>query len=289
MASNPLALQEADVKMMLAAQCHIGTTNCDSNLERYVFKRRADGVHLINLGKTWEKILLAARIIVAVENPGDVVVVAARPYGQRAVFKFSQFTHSQYIAGRYTPGTFTNQIQRKFVEPRLLIVTDPLTDHQPVKEASYVNVPVIALCSTDAPIRCVDVVIPCNNKAKHSIALIYWLLAREVQRMRGVITRTEQWPVMVDLFMYRDPEEAAEKKGEEADAPEREAPAAAAEPAQPLDWTDAPEQQLAAQATPATAYPAPIAAAAAAPAAAAPAGQAGWQLRAPAGWDGQTR
>jgi small subunit ribosomal protein SAe len=279
-----LALQEADVKLMLSAQTHIGTTNCDANLERYVFKRRADGVHLINLGKTWEKILLAARIIVAVENPQDVVVVAARPYGQRAVFKYAQFTNAQYVAGRYTPGTFTNQIQRKFLEPRLLVVTDPLTDHQPVKEASYVNIPVIALCSTDAPIRNVDVVIPCNNKSKHSIALVYWLLAREVLRMRGTITRAEPWGTMVDLFMYREPEETETKK--EADEPAAEAAPAPAEQA-PLDWSE-PEAGLGApaQATPATAYPAPIAAAAAAaPAAAAPAGQAGWQLRQVAGWD----
>jgi len=277
-------------KLMLAAQCHIGTTNCDANLERYVFKRRADGVHLINLGKTWEKILLAARIIVAVEHPGDVVVVAARPYGQRAVFKFAQFTHAQYIAGRYTPGTFTNQIQRKFLEPRLLLVTDPLTDHQPVKEASYVNIPVIALCSTDAPIRCVDVVIPCNNKSKHSIALIYWLLAREVQRMRGLIPRAEPWPIMVDLFMYRDPEETEQKKDAE-DAPVEVA--APVEPAAPIDWSEPEAAGLggAAQVQPATAYPAPIAAASPTAVPAAPAGQAGWQLRQPAGWDaaGQSR
>ena len=76
------------------------------------------------------QILLAARIIAAVENPEDVVVVSSRQFGQRSVFKYAQHTGAQYIGGRYTPGTLTNQVQRSFLEPRLLIVTDPITDHQ---------------------------------------------------------------------------------------------------------------------------------------------------------------
>jgi len=206
---------------LLACQTHIGASNVDHQMEQYVWKRRADGTHIIHLKKTWEKLVLAARAIAAVEHPGEVCVISARMYAQRAILKFAAHTGATPIFGRFTPGCLTNQIQKAFKEPRLLVISDPRVDHQAVTEASYVNIPVISFCNTDSPLKLIDIAIPCNNKGPQSIGLLWWMLAREVLLIKGKISRTtgfalEDKEIMPDLYFYRDPDEA-EKEGEGAE------------------------------------------------------------------------
>ncbi|XP_049626844.1 LOW QUALITY PROTEIN: 40S ribosomal protein SA-like [Suncus etruscus] len=140
-----LQMQEKDVLKFLAADIPLGGTNLDFQMEQYIYRRKSDGIYIINLKRTWEKLLLAARTIVAIENPADVSVISSRNTGQQAVLKFSAATS---IAGHFTPGTFTSQIQAAFWELRFFIVTDTWADQKPLPETSYffLNASIIQRC-----------------------------------------------------------------------------------------------------------------------------------------------
>nr|XP_010328636.2 40S ribosomal protein SA-like [Saimiri boliviensis boliviensis] len=240
-ALDVLQMKEEDVLKFLAAGTHLGGTNLDFQMEQYIYKRKSDGIYVMNLRRTWEKmLLLAAHAIVAIENPADVSVIFSRNTGQRDVLKFAAATGATPIAGRFTPGTFTNQIQTAFWEPQLLVVTDPRADHEPLKEASYVNLPTIALCNTDSPLRYVDIAIPCSNKGAHSVGLMWWMLAREVLHMCGTISHEHPWEVMPDLYFYRDPEEIEKAATKEEFQGEWTAPAPefTATQSEVADWSE---------------------------------------------------
>ncbi len=174
-------------------------------MKPFVDGRNAAGNYIFKVDEIYKRIKFAARIIASIPTLSEVIVVCAKEHGQRAVYKFGQYTGCTASASsRWIPGTLTNQITKKFQEPRLLVVADPKNDHQAVVEASYVNIPTIALCNTDAPLEFVDVVIPCNNRVPKAIATVFWMLAREVQILRGTLKANEEWKELVDLFIARD-------------------------------------------------------------------------------------
>jgi len=135
--------------------------------------------------------------------------MSTRTFGQRGAIKFAHYTGATPLVGKWVPGTFTNPQNKAFFEPRILIVDDPSTCFAALRETSYVGIPVISLSGTDNNSRFVDVAIPCNNRGKFSIGLMFWFLARELLRMRGDPTciRKVEWKESVDLFFYRDADE----------------------------------------------------------------------------------
>ncbi|KAA8922838.1 30S ribosomal protein S2 [Thermoplasma sp.] len=178
---------------------HIGTQVKSSDMKPYIFKIRNDGLYILDVKKTNSKLIVAGKMLARFE-PQDILVVAQRQYAFRPVAKFAEVTGATAITGRFNPGTLTNPSLKFYKEVKVIIVTDPLADVQAMKEAIKVGIPIIALCDANNKTDFVDLIIPTNNKGRRSLAVIYWLLAREILKNRGTITSYDQFKYTIDDF-----------------------------------------------------------------------------------------
>lgn len=171
---------------LLSAGVHIGTRMRTKDMEQFIYRVRADGLFVLDVKKTDERIRVAAKFLARFE-PSKIVAVAGRLYGQSPVEKFCEVVGATPIVGRFIPGMLSNPLYPNRLEPSVIILSDPKADVQAVKEAASIGIPVVALCSTDNDFSFVDLVIPTNNKGRRALAVIYWLLARQILRERGEI------------------------------------------------------------------------------------------------------
>ncbi|UCE10000.1 MAG: 30S ribosomal protein S2 [Candidatus Thorarchaeota archaeon] len=179
----------APMDKYLAAGCHIGTQVKTQDMEPFVYRQRPIGLYVLDVRKTDERIRVAAKMISRFD-PERIVIVSGRVYGKRPVESFANFIGGNAFTERFVPGTLTNPNisgPRTYVEPDLVILTDPRTDAQALSEAAKIGVPVIALCDTDNVTTNIDLCIPSNNRGRKALALVYFLLAREVLREKGLI------------------------------------------------------------------------------------------------------
>ncbi len=181
------------IDQYLAAGVHIGTHICNKNMSRFVYRIRPDGLYVLDVRKIDERIRIAAKMLSRYEAE-KILAVSVRQYGHQPVKKFSYYTRSMGVTGRIVPGILTNPHLEWYMEPEIIVVTDPRADQQIINEAARIGVPVIAFTDTDNRTENIDLIIPANNKGRKSLALLYWLLARQVLRERAEIPEDGDLP-----------------------------------------------------------------------------------------------
>ncbi|MFC4541504.1 30S ribosomal protein S2 [Halosolutus amylolyticus] len=180
--------EEADllipVEDYLGAGAHIGTQQKTEDMERFIHRVRTDGLYVLDVSKTDGRIRTAADFL-ANYDPEQILVTSSRQYGRFPAEKFAEAVGARARTGRFIPGTLTNPKYDGYIEPDVLVVTDPIGDAQAVKEAITVGIPVIAMCDSNNQTSNVDLVVPTNNKGRKALSVVYWLLANEVLDRRG--------------------------------------------------------------------------------------------------------
>ncbi|HDJ04842.1 MAG TPA: 30S ribosomal protein S2, partial [Candidatus Bathyarchaeota archaeon] len=178
---------------------HIGTKMKTKDMEPFIYRVRPDGLFVLDVKKTNERIKVAAKFLARFE-PSKIAVVAARLYAREPVRKFCEVTGAIPVVGRFVPGSLSNPLYPRRIEPDVVMVSDPRADSQAIRESTILGIPVVALCSTDNNFSNIDLVIPTNNKGRRALAIIYWLLARQFLREKGEIPPDGDLPIPVEEF-----------------------------------------------------------------------------------------
>jgi small subunit ribosomal protein S2 len=167
----------------LASGVHIGTQQKTGDMKKFIYQARPDGLYLLDIKMMDERLRIAARFL-ANYDPSSILVVSAREYGHHPVSMFAKVTGAKAIVERFIPGTLTNPGTAYFIEPSILVVSDPMTDEQALTEGVSTGIPIVALCDANNSTSNIDLIIPTNNKGRKALATVYWLLAREMLRER---------------------------------------------------------------------------------------------------------
>jgi len=186
------------VEEYLAAGIHIGTQQKSKDMKKFIYRVRGDGLYIIDIRETDERIKTVAKFL-SQFNPSNILVVTSRQYGQYPAKKFADAIGGIAKTARFIPGSLTNQNLAGYIEPEVVFITDPIGDAQVVKEAVQSGIPVVGLCDTNNMTQFMDLVIPTNNKGRKALSMIYFLLTREILRIRGVTTSLTQEDFEIDL------------------------------------------------------------------------------------------
>jgi small subunit ribosomal protein S2 len=183
----------------LESGVHIGSRFKSGDMRKFIYKCRSDGLCVLDITALNDRILIAAKFL-SRYDPSKVLVVAGRNYAQKPAKKLAEMTGARAVIGRFTPGTLTNPNNENFIEPEVIFTADPPVDGQAIRESIKARIPVVSLCDTSNLLKNVDLAIPCNNKGKKALALIYWLLTREILKQRGLIKSDSEFTATVEDF-----------------------------------------------------------------------------------------
>ena len=189
-----------DSNEYLKSGIHIVTKFKNKYMANFIYKTRPDGLSVLNLKEIDKRLRLAVNLLSKYEAK-DILVVSRRENGWKGLKKLHQLTGIRVITGRYPPGILTNTNLETFWEPKIIVACDPWTDKNAVQDAAKMGIPVIGLCDTNNQANDVDLVVPCNNKGKKSVGLVFYVVAREFMRAKGLLRGDEEMPAKMEDFI----------------------------------------------------------------------------------------